>query len=183
MKNILVLASVLASTFGVLSCGRGSLGREVEAFVGQRVVFPDSLQAVVGGRTVENLGLTDSAAKLVVWIDSIGCTSCALQHLDPWYEVTDYAGQVGQGFQVVFLLSPKRADRNTIGRSTTLFRYPMYVDRESRFEALNPAVPKDSRLHVFLLDSANRVVLVGSPIGNPRLWELYKQQIEKLTGR
>lgn len=62
-----------------------------------------------------------------------------------------------------------------------LFRYPMYIDRECRFPALNPTLPKDPRLHVFLLDHKNRVVLVGSPIGNKNLWELYKQQIEHLT--
>lgn len=33
--------------------------------------------------------------------------------------------------------------------------------------------------HTFLLDRQNRVVLVGNPIGNERLWELYKKEIRE----
>ncbi|WP_256620806.1 hypothetical protein [Rikenella microfusus] len=32
-----------------------------------------------------------------------------------------------------------------------------------------------------MLDKDNRVVLVGSPIGNPKMWELYKSTIDRLV--
>ena len=41
----------------------------------------------------------------------------------------------------------------------------------------------DTRLHSFLLDKDNRVVLTGNPIGNEPLWELYKEQIRELINR
>ena len=186
-RRVIVRGFVAIFTVGAAlcsSCGKRAWQREIEAFIGQTIVFPDTLQPVLDGRAVDNLNLlANRTASLVVWIDSLGCTSCALQHLDPWYEVIDYASRMSERFRVIFLLSPKRQDRHRIDRSTILFKYPMYIDRECRFEALNPAVPKADRLHVFLLDSANRVVLVGSPIGNRKLWELYKQQIGKLTGQ
>jgi hypothetical protein len=33
-------------------------------------------------------------------------------------------------------------------------------------------------MHTFLLDENNKVVLVGSPIRNEMLWELYKELIQ-----
>ena len=43
--------------------------------------------------------------------------------------------------------------------------------------------PKQDRYKTFLLDKENRVVLVGSPANNDKLWELYKQQIRKLMDK
>lgn len=180
MKPIWLFSAVFLPFFAS-SCRTRNIQKTIEAFVGQTIVLPDNMQPVLNGRGVSNLNLIDATVKLVVWIDSIGCTSCALQHLDPWYDITSYTNPFGDKAKVLFILSPKYSDRNSIDRSTTLFRYPMYIDRECRFPALNPTLPKDPRLHVFLLDHENRVVLVGSPIGNKNLWELYKQQIEHLT--
>ena len=47
---------------------------------------------------------------------------------------------------------------------------------------LNPNLTK-TRFNTFLLDKENRVVLVGSPANNDKLWELYKQQIRKLMDK
>ncbi len=53
-------------------------------------------------------------------------------------------------------------------------------DSSRLFLTTNP-IPSDYRFHTFLLDKDNRVVLVGSPIGNPKMWELYKSTIARLA--
>lgn len=55
-------------------------------------------------------------------------------------------------------------------------------DSTAAFVRANPVVPQNEHYHTFLLDRDDRVVLVGSPVGNPRMWELYKRTIEELTG-
>ncbi|MDR3093410.1 MAG: hypothetical protein LBU62_02055, partial [Bacteroidales bacterium] len=55
---------------------------------------------------------------------------------------------------------------------------PVYIDKESFFHKKNPNIPSDERMHTFLLDENNKVVLVGSPIRNEMLWELYKELIQ-----
>ncbi len=56
----------------------------------------------------------------------------------------------------------------------------MVWDSAMVFVRSNPAVPDNSDYHTFLLDRDNRVVLVGSPVGNPKMWELYKSTIARL---
>jgi len=56
----------------------------------------------------------------------------------------------------------------------------MYIDDRHLFPAANPGIPTDIRFHVFLLDKNNRVTLIGSPLHNESLWNLYKQTIDTL---
>jgi hypothetical protein len=56
------------------------------------------------------------------------------------------------------------------------FRHPVFLDRENRLDALNRFPPKPEH-RCFLLDGENRVVLIGNPALNPKVWELYRRQI------
>ncbi|CDN33063.1 hypothetical protein BN938_3001 [Mucinivorans hirudinis] len=42
-------------------------------------------------------------------------------------------------------------------------------------------MPDKEQFHYFLLDSNYRVRLVGSPVNNPRMWQLYKTRIAELN--
>jgi len=55
-------------------------------------------------------------------------------------------------------------------------RTPYFQDEDEKFKKVN-SFPGDMSSQVFLLDKDNRVVLVGSPIGNTKLWQLYRKQI------
>lgn len=179
MKRIIGFLVLTLSIFAC-ACHTRTIPKDIEAFVNQTITFPDKLQPVINGRATTNLNLLDAEIKLVVWMDSTGCTSCALQHMDPWYDITNYIGQFGEKVKVIFILSPKYENRKSIDISTMLFRYPMYIDRDYNFPVLNPTLPKDRRLHVFLLNRKNQVILIGNPIGNEALWDLYKQQIDTI---
>mgnify|MGYP000925728807 FL=1 len=39
--------------------------------------------------------------------------------------------------------------------------------------------PKNPQYQTFLLDKDNKILLIGSPIGNHHIWNLYKQIIKK----
>ncbi len=61
------------------------------------------------------------------------------------------------------------------------FDYPVFLDTAGVFERSNPGLPANPVFHTFLLDRENRVVLVGSPIGNAKMWDLYKSTIARLV--
>ena len=42
----------------------------------------------------------------------------------------------------------------------------------------NENIPTDTRLHSFLLDKDSKIILVGNPLRNEKLWDLYKNVIE-----
>ncbi|MDR2890528.1 MAG: hypothetical protein LBV18_02850 [Alistipes sp.] len=62
---------------------------------------------------------------------------------------------------------------------STSFNYPVLCDPAGEFEK-NNTLPKNELYHVFLLDQDNKIVLSGSPIYNPGLWNLYESKIASL---
>ncbi|MDR2410159.1 MAG: hypothetical protein LBE13_18905, partial [Bacteroidales bacterium] len=72
---------------------------------------------------------------------------------------------------LVFLFvihSPNYAD---LGYELLYFDYPIIYDKHNSFDKLNHFPPLPYR--TFLLDKDNKVILVGSPINNPKLLEIY----------
>jgi len=99
-----------------------------------------------------------------------------------YMEVIDYRKEVGEAFTPVFVFSPPRAKVDEVLRTieATQFDYPAFIDEKQAFATDNPHIPDDRRFHTFLLDKNGKVVLVGDPVNNPGLWELYKTTITLL---
>ena len=161
------------------SCNRNSLEKQLANFIGKEIFFPENLQANLKGRDTL-IHLTNAPMKMVVWYDSVGCTACRMQHIYEWGEIIHYVNDIRDVFDLVFIFSPKSSDLHNvkIDLRTSGFKYPAYIDKENLFRKKNPGIPADERLHTFLLDENNKVILVGSPLRNKALWELYKEQIE-----
>ena len=49
---------------------------------------------------------------------------------------------------------------------------PVYIDEKYIFLEENPFIPKESLFHTLLLDSLDRVVLVGNPIRNSSIEQM-----------
>jgi hypothetical protein len=61
------------------------------------------------------------------------------------------------------------------------FDYPVFIDKTNQINDLNK-FPDNQSYQCFLLDKDNKVVMVGNPTLNPRIWELYKEQISGKSG-
>ena len=120
--------------------------------------------------------------KLVIWNDSLICGSCLAGKMNEWEEIVTYAQSLDQCFKIIYLFTPKKEDLNrlNVALKTNQFDYPVFIDQSATFVKQNSKLPKNWQLHSFLLDKNNKVVLVGNPLHNPPLWELYKSIIQKL---
>ena len=58
---------------------------------------------------------------------------------------------------------------------------PLFQDIDRRF-GNNNDLPSDPSFRTFLLDSANRVILIGNPVQNPKIKELYIRTICERLG-
>ena len=74
VKRILV---ILLSCFAVVSCKTARIKKELKEFTGQQIVLPDSLRSTVNGRDTTLTGFMDAETKLVVFYDSVVCSSWA----------------------------------------------------------------------------------------------------------
>ena len=127
------------------------------------------------GDTVDSR-IPEAEYKVLVYVDSIGCTSCKLQ-LPKWKELIAYVDSVSGG-QVPFLFFFQSKDnkelRYILKRDN--FRLPVCVDSQNEFGKLN-RFPSELMFQTFLLDKDNRVKVIGNPIHNLSVKELYLKEI------
>lgn len=181
MKGALLF--VLSSySLMLISCGDHNLHRELEVFTEKEVVVPVELRQMVDGRDSLVLNSGDRSARLIVWVDSVACSSCRINQMFQYTEMIDFRKESGDGFVPLFVFSPPRAkiDDVKLTLKHSGLQFPLFIDERGLFAAANPHIPTDSRFHTFLLDKNGKVVLVGDPVNNPPLWELYKTTITQL---
>ncbi|MDR2146986.1 MAG: hypothetical protein LBE91_11055 [Tannerella sp.] len=118
--------------------------------------------------------------KILLYVDSLGCTSCRTK-LPEWRKLILESDTLFENKpDFLFFFQPR------INGLTDLevllmgngFNYPVFVDMKNEIMHLNN-FPKEPEYQCFLLDKENKVVMVGNPVYNPAIWELYKKIIRK----
>lgn len=56
------------------------------------------------------------------------------------------------------------------------FNYPIFYDKTNDMNKINN-FPTSSLLQCFLIDQNNHIILIGNPIRNDNIWDLYKKAI------
>jgi len=164
------------------SCTQQRFVKSVKQFVGQQISMSVDWDAYWKGKDTLLPDFTKAPIKLVVWYDSHDCTSCEANHMYSWGNIANYADSIAQWFNIIFLFTPKKEDRHELNMALKReqFDYPVFIDSNGSFSKQNPILPKNRQLRSFLLDKNNRVVMVGNPLHNPKLWMLYKNTIQKM---
>ena len=164
------------------SCANNRLVKDVERFMGQQIAISTGLNAVWNGRDTVLTGFTEVPIKMVIWFNALDCTSCRASRMYEWDDIVVYADSLSQWFSIVYLFTPQEEDLDKVyaALKADKFDYPVFIDQNANFVKQNPQLPKNRKLHNFLLDKNNKVVLVGSPLHNPALWMLYKNTIKKM---
>ena len=122
--------------------------------------------------------------KILVYVDSVGCSSCKL-NIEDWMMRIEEAKALAadpDDVSILIYFWVQNKERFYLRRTMAQhkFNYPVFFDKNNNIGRLNN-LPEDDRFHAFLLDNDNKVVVIGSPQGNDKMWELYKTQIVELT--
>ncbi len=117
---------------------------------------------------------------LIVYYDSTTCTSCEIGKLNAWREVINRSMKSRNKFRIFYIFSPQQKDIQMIKRMLDYqqFDYPIYIDSNYVFSAKNESIVINRQFHVFLIDKDYMIKLVGNPLNNKKLWELYESIIE-----
>lgn len=166
------------------SCNRKDDKREqaikvVKEWTGKEILFPEEFQCnFLRNDTFPELceKLFESKYKVLLYTDSLGCTSCKL-NLPVWKQMVEEADSLFSD-QLNFLLffHPKDVKELQLSLRQNRFEYPVFFDLENKIEELNH-FPDEQSYQCFLLDQNNKVILIGNPALNPAIWQLYKEQI------
>jgi hypothetical protein len=173
MKHIL-LYCILPFLFSCQISQTNKFNRIVQEWRGKEIILPIDIECTHLGRDTLYPELWNNSHKIFTYIDSIGCTSCQLG-LPQWKQLIDSC--IRQYVDVHFVFVVHSTNYRQFGQELRLndFTYPVIYDRHNDFDKLNHFPPAPYR--TFLLDKDNKVLLVGSPINNPTMWELYKKFI------
>ena len=148
----------------------------VQEWQGKEIKFPDNPIFTQYVKDTVDYQIPVSDYKVVMYVDSIGCVSCKLQ-LSRWKE---FIGQVdsvcNKDIPFLFFFQPK--DNQELRRILKIdnFSLPVCIDTEDRFNKLNH-FPSDMMFQTFLLDKDNKVVVIGNPIHNLAVRDLYLKEI------
>ena len=150
----------------------------VKEWQGKQILFPENMVFTRFASDTTNFVIPTSDYKVLVFVDSIGCKSCKLQ-LSRWKEFIRYTDSISQKnipFLFFFQFDDQWEIHSLLIREN--FDKPICLDRSDSLNQLNH-FPKDIRFQVFLLDKNNKVVVIGNPVHNPNVKELYLEEISR----
>ena len=150
--------------------------RLVQKWQGKEIIFPQDMEFTRFVTEPVEYRIPDAEYKVLIYVDSTGCTSCKLQ-LPKWKELiahVDSATNSDIPFIFVFQSKNDRELRYILKRDN--FDRPVCIDRDSRLDKLNQ-FPQDITFQTFLLDRDNKVKVIGNPVHNLAVRDLYLKQI------
>jgi hypothetical protein len=181
MINIFLFFLVILSC--VYSCKdsrkKDDIAKVVNEWTGKEIRFPENVSCYVSGKDTLLEFCNEcfrKEFKILLYVDSAGCSNCRLK-LREWKQLMEEADSLFQG-KVGFLLffQPKSVKEMEYLFIRDRFDYPVFMDTNGTVNNLN-RFPQAMLFQCFLLDSDNKVLMIGNPVSNPKIWELYKEQI------
>ena len=182
MKSLLYLLSIL---FLLTSCKENKkeeVARLVQEWQGKEINFPKNITFTRFVTDTVDYQIPQSDYKVLIYVDSMGCTSCKLQ-LPKWKELIAYTDSATGGsipFLFFFQSKDDKELRYILKRDN--FNRPICLDRNNELDKLN-RFPQNITFQTFLLDKDNRVVVIGNPIHNLAVKDLYLKQITGIQNK
>ena len=137
MKSLLYLLSIL---FLLTSCKENKkeeVARLVQEWQGKEIVFPKNITFTRFVTDTVDYQIPQSDYKVLIYVDSTGCTSCKLQ-LPKWKELIAYTDSVtGNNIPFLFFFQSKDDKELRYILKRDNFNRPVCIDRNSELDKLN----------------------------------------------
>lgn len=122
---------------------------------------------------------SNSTYRMVVYVDSTECSTCALSKLRFWNPLIKEARDKKIDIDYIFILAPRIESMDDINMELgiTDLQSSIYLDTAYVFKKNNPTIPSENKYHSFLLNNKDKVIFVGSPIDNKNIKNVYYQAL------
>ena len=148
------------------------LSRVVKEWEGKEILVPTHSVFTIQGKDTVDFDFMDAEYKVVIYIDSVGCTDCKLQ-LPRWKELmVEVDSLTGGSVPFLFYFHPKDLRELRFLTRRDAFAFPVCFDEKDEFNRLNH-FPSEMMFQTFLLDKGNKVIALGNPVLSPKVKELY----------
>jgi hypothetical protein len=153
----------------------------VKEWTGKEIKFPRGIPCTSMGKDTTCVDLYCENYKILLYVDSAGCTSCKLK-LYEWKKIIAESDSVfSNPPEFIFFFQPKQKDEKELQQifKNNGFNHPIFIDKENEINKLNK-FPSKPEYQCFLLDKNNKVVIVGDPSVNRGIWDLFKRTITEI---
>lgn len=191
-NNKIILISVLCIFCAVSSCinnnqnnnTKNQSKEKVKAYIGKKIILPeDSLIHLKDDNVlpIEESNLHSNEMKIVTSING-NCHIC-VYNLDKWKQ--ELIKKINsKKLKFIFYLY---TDDYGLFKESLYYKisgdYPLLIDTTNAFISDNDLPKMDNRFHTFLLNKNNEVILVGNPLQNIKIKNLYFEEINKRLGK
>lgn len=152
----------------------------VKEWIGKKIYFSASTNFSVYGNDTTCLDILNSTYKILLYIDSTGCTSCRLKWLEWKYLINEFDTITNEKVGFIFVISPKKVNDVTEILKYNKFDYPVMIDSIGITNQINH-FPLNPSYQCFLLNKDFEVQAIGNPIYNNSIKDLYRQLICKVS--
>lgn len=167
-----------------LSCNKEheTFQRIINEWQNKEIIFIDSLCSKIKGRdTVLPPISFGNTYKILSYIDTNDCIECKLKFQE-WNRLIKESDSLHLKVDFIFIAHLKHYYLLEKSQKINKFDKVIYYDYNDLVNKKN-RFPQKFMFQTFLLNPQNRVVLVGNPTMNPKLWNLYKREILKEVSR
>lgn len=150
------------------SCNRdGGLNEQLSNMINKEIVFEDSVQN------------TKKLFTVVHYVDSIGCIPCKLRPSDWITFQTRIDSLYNNGVRIIFVSHINAVkDLRKLMVARDMHNIAVLPDSANRWRN-NNQIGDNQLFHTMLLDSNNKVLVVGEPFLNEKMMALYDASITK----
>ena len=139
----------------------------VKEWIGKEIKFPQELYCTSMGLDTTCVDLYSDNYKILLYVDSTGCTSCRL-NLPAWKKIINESDTVfSNPPEFIFFFHPKQKDERDLFQifKSNGFKHTVFIDKENEIDKLNK-LPSRPEFQCFLLDKDNKIIMVGDPSTN-----------------
>ncbi len=162
----------------LLSCNKTKQDKVFDKIYSEHLVYPKNLKNE--NDSVDNLKkFFASDAKIVTGVN-LGCSKCCgdLMLLEKFVDSLNLQNKVS-------IIVYGYAHNTNISIYDFLlfdekFPYPIYADSTKSFLKMNKLPEYNLAYHTLLVDRNDSVRVIGSPVDNKKIADLYKQEIKKI---
>ena len=180
MKKYIILIFILIISCCYISCNQRQqeIKKIIKTWNGKKIIFPPLTTKIMGRDTIIP-DILNHKYKILTYIDTTGCTACRLKLFD-WKLFINELNNLSTDVAIIFVIhSENYRDFEEIQKLNKFF-YPVFYDYNAELDNLNH-FPKDPDFQTFLLDQADKVLIIGNPIMNDAVRLLYEKIIKKDT--
>lgn len=165
---LLAIAGIVSS-----SCDRRRIEQELQQLTSTEITIPQD--SLLSFNYKSKAQLDSSKYKYVIYYDSTVCSTCTLKNMYYWEVLRDSVSSLGTNVNFVFIFAPSKEKRGKFLNDLKQARekFIAFVDTSGCFIKRNSQIPQNANAHAFLLDSNNKIIMVGNAQNNPAIETLF----------